>query len=70
MKAWVDDQDRWPAGFGGGLLTSELRLRARHLLITRKSYGEHGGSKQSVDSWAWSGRTGNGRLREYGNTQR
>lgn len=38
MLAWLYDEDRWPSGFGGGLVTREERFRARHLLFTPTAY--------------------------------
>ncbi|MFA4945618.1 MAG: hypothetical protein WC789_13080 [Lentisphaeria bacterium] len=34
MLSWLYDEDRWPSGFAGGLVTAEERFRARHLLFT------------------------------------
>jgi hypothetical protein len=42
MLAWLYDEDRWPSGFAGGLVTREPRFRARHLLLTCVPYGEPG----------------------------
>lgn len=39
LLAWLYDEDRWPSGFAGGLLTREPAHRARHLLWTREPYG-------------------------------
>ena len=35
MLAWLYDEDRWPSGAAGGLVTQDPRLRIRHLLFTR-----------------------------------
>ena len=36
MLAWLYDEDRWPSGAAGGLLTKDPKYRARHLLFTTK----------------------------------
>ena len=40
MLAWLYDEDRWPSGAAGGMVTKEQRYRARHLLFTANPYGE------------------------------
>jgi len=32
---WLYDEDRWPSGFAGGLVTKDPALRCRHLRLTR-----------------------------------
>ncbi len=39
MLAWLYDEDRWPSGAAGGIVTKDKRLRARHLLFTPHPYG-------------------------------
>ena len=34
MLAWLYDEDRWPSGSAGGLVTREKRFRGRYLLFT------------------------------------
>lgn len=34
MHAWLYDEDRWPSGAAGGLVTKDPAYRARHLLFT------------------------------------
>lgn len=34
MLAWLYDEDRWPSGAAGGLVTRDKRYRARYLLVT------------------------------------
>jgi hypothetical protein len=34
MLAWLYDEDRWPSGFAGGLVTSNPAYRVRQLLMT------------------------------------
>ncbi len=38
LLCWLYDEDRWPSGFAGGLVTREERFRARHLLLTPTPY--------------------------------
>ncbi len=39
MLAWLYDEDRWPSGFAGGLVTKTERYRARYLMFTASRYG-------------------------------
>ena len=39
MLAWLYDEDRWPSGAAGGLVTKDPKYRALHLLLTRRPYG-------------------------------
>lgn len=34
MLAWLYDEDRWSSGAAGGIVTKDVRYRARHLLFT------------------------------------
>ena len=36
MLAWLYDEDRWPSGFGGGLVTEDPRHRQKFMLFTVK----------------------------------
>ncbi|HHX61319.1 MAG TPA: hypothetical protein GX707_11510, partial [Epulopiscium sp.] len=36
MYCWLYDEDRYPSGAAGGMVTENLNYRARHLLLTRK----------------------------------
>jgi len=38
MLCWLYDEDRWPSGFAGGLVTRDERFRAKHLLVTTTPY--------------------------------
>lgn len=40
MLAWLYDEDRWPSGFAGGLVTRDARHRAKHLLYTPQPYDD------------------------------
>jgi len=37
MLAWLYDEDRWPSGFAGGLVTRELQFRRKHLRLMPKA---------------------------------
>ena len=39
MQAFLYDEDRWPSGGAGGLVTKDPQYRLRHLLLTRVPYG-------------------------------
>lgn len=40
MHAWLYDEDRWPSGYAGGLLTrDDPSCRERYLLLTPRPYG-------------------------------
>ena len=39
MLAWLYDEDRWPSGAAGGLVTKNHAFRMQHLLLTRRPYG-------------------------------
>lgn len=39
MLAWLYDEDRWPSGYAGGLITREPACRERYLLFTPRPYG-------------------------------
>ncbi|MBR3979374.1 MAG: hypothetical protein IKJ94_07115 [Oscillospiraceae bacterium] len=38
MLAWLYDEDRWPSGVAGGLITKEEKNRAKYLLFTPNPY--------------------------------
>lgn len=61
LLVWLYDEDRWPSGAAGGIVTRDPQFRARHLLFTRTPYdGEQG--KAVLISAARAARTGNGKL--------
>ena len=33
MLAWLYDEDKWPSGFAGGLVTKEPKYRQRHIIV-------------------------------------
>lgn len=62
MLAWLYDEDRWPSGSAGGLVTVDPALRAKHLLFTCQSYEESPGGETVAASFVQAHRTGAGRL--------
>ncbi len=40
MLAWLYDEDRWPSGAAGGLVTKEKRYRARYLSFTFRPHAD------------------------------
>ena len=61
MISWLYDEDRWPSGAAGGLVTKDHALRARHLLWTSVPYDNRQGT-QDQDSASRGSRQGNGKL--------
>ncbi len=64
MFVWLYDEDRWPSGAAGGLVTKDINNRAKHLLFTTKPYGSVGEMKpaEKVMSTVKAVRTENGHL--------
>jgi hypothetical protein len=62
MLSWLYDEDRWPSGFAGGLVTKNKEYRVRHLLFTQRPYGSSGEVHGENISMAKSGRCENGEL--------
>lgn len=60
MLAWLYDEDRWPSGAAGGLVTKDKKYRARYLLFTPDSYEDSKASLQINDSRSEGGRNGEG----------
>lgn len=61
MLAWLYDEDRWPSGAAGGLVTKDEEYRARYLLFTSVPYTNTPG-EVSQDASSRGGRTENGKL--------
>ena len=59
MLAYLYDEDRWPSGAAGGLVTKDERYRARCLLFTPEKQAE---VYHSDDSCSEGGRSGKGRV--------
>jgi hypothetical protein len=62
LLTWLYDEDRWPSGFAGGLVTAEERYRSRHLLFTSRPYGEGETGEGSQVAGARGARQGQGQL--------
>lgn len=61
MLCYLYDEDRWPSGAAGGIVTRDKRYRARYLLMTPKAYtGDSASAK--IDGDAVSARAENGEL--------
>lgn len=61
LLAWLYDEDRWPSGAAGGLVTKDERYRARYLLFTSTPYSNKA-AEVSDDSSSRGGRTESGKL--------
>ena len=62
MLAWLYDEDRWPSGAAGGIVTREERFRSRYLLFTPVPYSEGAGGQEVYDYSARGERSQNGYL--------
>jgi hypothetical protein len=62
MHAWLYDEDRWPSGFAGGLVTQDPAFRSRYLLITPVPYGADDRRLKETGTRAGGGRNEQGRL--------
>jgi hypothetical protein len=61
MLAWLYDEDRWPSGAAGGIVTKDAAFRSRYLLFTCVPYGQ-GNTNAETDSSARAARQENGIL--------
>ncbi|MBQ8182391.1 MAG: hypothetical protein IJ025_00630 [Clostridia bacterium] len=59
MLAWLYDEDRWPSGAAGGLVTKDKQYRARNLMFTARKEAE---VYTDTDSRAEGNRSGEGEL--------
>lgn len=63
MLCWLYDEDRWPSGAAGGIVTKEEKFRGRFLVFTPKPYEENGGvTQEEYDSSGRAQRSLNRRL--------
>lgn len=62
MLAWLYDEDRWPSGAAGGIVTKDKRFAAKNILLTRLPYGAEGFSGSRLDGDVNGGRTTDGKL--------
>lgn len=61
MFAWVYDEDRWPSGYAGGMVTARPEHQVKNLLFTREPYGKGERATPNV-SYVKVGRTERGKL--------
>jgi hypothetical protein len=54
MLCWLYDEDKWPSGFAGGLVTKDEKYRSRFLIFTPKSYEEN--ADEALEKYDSSGR--------------
>jgi hypothetical protein len=40
MESWLYDEDRWPSGSAGGIVTKDVKYRAQLLILTRHAHPE------------------------------
>lgn len=62
MLAWLYDEDRWPSGAAGGIVTREEKYRARYLLFTPIPYSNSSYQKEIYYSGAQAERSEKGKL--------
>ena len=64
MLAWLYDEDRWPSGPAGGIVTKGRQYRAKYLLFTPHPYGSKKAELKATrnSGTVQPGRTENGRL--------
>ncbi len=62
MLAWLYDEDRWPSGAAGGLVTKDEEYRARCLLMTTVPCDDEEKALDYIDSRAEGSRNGKGWL--------
>ena len=62
MLAWLYDEDRWPSGAAGGLVTKDPKYRQRMLLWTARPYGSVEEQAQNYEMSGGAGRSGQGTL--------
>lgn len=46
MLTWLYDEDRYPSGAAGGIVTEDLELRSRHLVLSRRKKEEMCGDRE------------------------
>lgn len=62
MLAWLYDEDRWPSGCAGGIVTREKQHRTKYLLFTPTPYSNESFKTIASTSTAAASRTENGKL--------
>ena len=62
MLAWLYDEDRWPSGAAGGIVTKDHQYRTRYLMLTANPYSSGVQGAGITTSTATASRTENGYL--------
>ncbi|MBQ8397694.1 MAG: hypothetical protein IJX53_05770 [Clostridia bacterium] len=62
MLAWLYDEDRWPSGAAGGIVTKDEKYRQRSLMFTASPYEVDGRLGENSDMSARVGRSNRGYL--------
>lgn len=62
MLSWLYDEDRWPSGAAGGIVTKDEKYRGRCLLMTTEPCNEFNSDVKEIDARAIGDRNGNGYL--------
>ncbi len=62
MLAWLYDEDRWPSGAAGGIVTRDEKYRQRSLMFTTRPYEEDNALGQNSEMSARVGRSNRGHL--------
>lgn len=62
MLCWLYDEDRWPSGAAGGLVTKDHAFRARALLFTTRPITDMEEASDEFTSSAKAGRSSEGKL--------
>ena len=62
MLAWLYDEDRWPSGAAGGIVTKDKQFRARFLMFTATPYNENTKQTEVHDMSGRADRSNNGYL--------
>jgi hypothetical protein len=60
MLCWLYDEDRWPSGSAGGLVTKEEKYRGRFLVFTPKEQAEKVQASEAYTSTGKANRSGDG----------
>jgi len=56
MLCWLYDEDRYPSGAAGGMVTQDMHYRARHLLLSRKQYPAFEKDRETFDQFIQQGK--------------
>jgi hypothetical protein len=65
MEAWLYDEDRYPSGAAGGLVTADPTYRRRRLLLSRCLKSEFAWPQSSDPCYCFAAKIENGRLVSY-----